>query len=245
MRIDSIADLAPASPDPAEVVRLAQVSKQYPLGRLTVNALQAVDLVLQRGEFAALWGPSGSGKTSLLNLIGLIDSPSAGSIRIAGKDPSGMSDHDLSRLRNRHIGFVFQHFNLIGVLSALDNVALPLQLRGMGKREARVRAADALAQVQLADKKNSRPDTLSGGQRQRVALARALAGEPELVVADEPTANLDAATSTATIELMRSINRERGVTFLFSTHDPRLIDVVDRLIRLEDGRIVNKEPLPC
>ncbi|MBB5017404.1 putative ABC transport system ATP-binding protein [Chitinivorax tropicus] len=225
------------SPPSAAVVELNGIHKHYRLGQVTVAALHDIQLTIGAGEFAALWGPSGSGKTSLLNIIGLIDTPTGGQLKLAGQDPARLNDRARARLRNHSIGYVFQHFNLIPVLSALENVALPLSMRGMSRRQAQDKAAVTLEQVGLASKLSMRPDALSGGQRQRVALARALVIEPALVVADEPTANLDAATGEAMIQLMRDINRQRGVTFLFSTHDPRLIHAVDRLIRLADGRL--------
>ena len=219
------------------LVALRDVHKTYRLGQAEVPALKGIDLTLARGEFAAIWGPSGSGKSSLLNLIGLIDTPSAGDIQLNDQATAALSDRALARIRNRHIGFVFQNFNLVPVLSAEENVMLPLTLRGEPRRLARERARARLNEVGLAAQAAQRPDTLSGGQRQRVAIARALVTEPDLVIADEPTANLDADNSQAIVELMRRLNRERQITFLFSTHDPRLIDRVDRLIRLVDGQI--------
>jgi putative ABC transport system ATP-binding protein len=223
------------------LIELKNITKDYHLGRTIVPALRGIDLTLERGEFAAIWGPSGSGKSSLLNLIGLIDVPTAGMICLEGHDTAALDDGARSTLRNRHIGFVFQNFNLIPVLSALENVMLPLTLRGLARRRAEPAARLRLQEVGLADFRDHRPDQLSGGQRQRVAIARALVTEPLIVIADEPTATLDAATGHQVIELMRILNREQGVTFLFSTHDPRLLDSVDRLIRLADGRVETKE----
>lgn len=221
------------------LLQLKKVNKSYSLGVSRVHALRDIDLVLERGEFAAVWGPSGSGKSSLLNLIGLIDQPSSGQLLLQGRELAALSDRQRAELRNRHIGFVFQSFNLIPVLSALENVMLPLHLRRLGRVEARARAARLLHDVGLAEHMDKRPDHLSGGQRQRVAIARALVNEPDIVIADEPTANLDAENSQRIVGLMRTLNRERGVSFLFSTHDPRLIHQVDRLIRLEDGVLHN------
>jgi putative ABC transport system ATP-binding protein len=219
------------------LIELKNITKDYHLGRTIVPALRGVDLTLERGEFSAIWGPSGSGKSSLLNLIGLIDVPTAGAICLDGHDTATLDDGARATLRNRNIGFVFQNFNLIPVLSALENVMLPLTLRGMSRRRSEPAARLCLQEVGLADFRDHRPDQLSGGQRQRVAIARALVTEPLIVIADEPTANLDAATGHQVIELMRILNRKQGVTFLFSTHDPRLLDSVDRLIRLVDGRL--------
>ncbi|MEC5387458.1 ABC transporter ATP-binding protein [Uliginosibacterium sp. H3] len=219
------------------LISLTAVSKDYQLGRIAVPALRGVSLDIERGAFIALWGPSGSGKSSLLNLIGLIDMPTRGSVRISDQDTAGLSDGARAELRNRTIGFVFQGFNLIPVLSALENVMLPLTIRGTARNAARKAAEQRLAEVGLADFAHHRPDQLSGGQRQRVAIARALVTDPLIVIADEPTANLDANTGHQVIALMRELNEKQGVTFLFSTHDPRLIDAVDKLIRLADGQI--------
>lgn len=222
------------------LLRLHDVYKTYPLGHTEIHAVQGINLDFERGEFAALWGPSGSGKSSLLNLIGLVDTPSAGSVELDGVAVAGLSDKARAKLRNRAIGFVFQTFNLLPVLSALENVMLPLLIRGVARSEARAKAMIRLGEVGLADHAAQRPDRLSGGQRQRVAIARALVTDPAIVIADEPTANLDAHTSTQVIDLMRDLNQRLNVTFLFSTHDPRLIDRVDRLIRLEDGRLIGE-----
>lgn len=220
------------------LIELVKVVKDYDLGQTKVHALRGVDLSIDRGEFAAVWGPSGSGKTSLLNLIGLIDRASSGTLAFEGRPLAGLSDAQSAVLRNRTIGFVFQNFNLLPVLSALENVMLPLLLRGTARRQARTAAARRLDEVGLTAQSAQRPDQLSGGQRQRVAIARALVTNPLLVIADEPTANLDAQTGQRVIELMRELNNRQKVTFVFSTHDPRLIDAVDRLIRLSDGRVV-------
>lgn len=225
------------------LVELLDVVKNYPLGQITVPALRGVSLSIERGEFSAIWGPSGSGKSSLLNLIGIVDQPSCGTVSLEGRALIGMNDDQRAELRNRAIGFVFQNFNLLPVLSALENVMLPLTIRGGAAKTARAAALRRLAEVDLLAQAKQRPDQLSGGQRQRVAIARALVTDPLLVIADEPTANLDAETSHKVIELMRELNRDQQVTFLFSTHDPRLIDSVDRLIRLSDGQIVNEGEL--
>lgn len=223
------------------LISLRAVSKTYHLGMTEVHALKGVDLNIEQGEFTAVWGPSGSGKSSLLNLIGMLDTPSTGQVLLDDKPVDSLSDDQRAELRNAKIGFVFQNFNLVPVLSALENVALPLQIRGIPAAQANQQAADALAEVGLADHAKRRPDLLSGGQRQRVAIARALVTKPEIVIADEPTANLDAENSRLVIELMRDMNQRHKVTFLFSTHDPRLIDKVGRLIKLADGQLVNGE----
>ncbi|HSD39183.1 MAG TPA: ABC transporter ATP-binding protein [Rhodocyclaceae bacterium] len=232
-------------PEPQKpLISLTAVSKHYQLGKIAVPALRNVDLDIERGAFVALWGPSGSGKSSLLNLIGLVDMPSSGRVRLDGQDTAGLDDAARAGLRNRAIGFVFQGFNLIPVLSALENVMLPLTIRGSTRKLARQAAEQRLAEVGLVDFSHHRPDQLSGGQRQRVAIARALVTDPLIVVADEPTANLDANTGHQVIALMRELNQKQGVTFLFSTHDPRLIDAVDKLIRLADGQIETAPEAP-
>ncbi|HEY8239956.1 MAG TPA: ABC transporter ATP-binding protein, partial [Kiritimatiellia bacterium] len=182
-----------------------------------------------------VWGPSGSGKSTLLNMIGAIDAPTTGTVRLRGQDLAALDDNRRSDLRNKTIGFVFQNFNLVAVLSALENVMLPLQIGGMAVPEARARAASCLDEVGIAKFSHHRPDQLSGGQRQRVSIARALAPKPALVIADEPTANLDSETALKIVELMRELNRRDQTTFLFSTHDQRLLDHVDRRIELADG----------
>ncbi len=223
------------------LIELCGVEKTYRLGETRVLALRGVDLTIDAREFVAVWGPSGSGKTSLLNLIGAIDEPTAGSVRIAGDDVAALSENRKAELRNRRIGFIFQSFNLVPVLSALENVMLPLQIRGVSTREAREHAARRLDDVGLTPFGHHRPDKMSGGQRQRVAIARALVTGPDVVIADEPTANLDSGTSHHIIELMRHLNDAEGTTFVFSTHDPRLLDEVKRLVRLEDGLIAAEE----
>jgi putative ABC transport system ATP-binding protein len=220
------------------LVAIRSVTKEYKLGEISVPALRGLDLAIYEGEFAAIWGPSGSGKTSLLNLIGLIDAPSSGRVLVAGKDTAKVSDDALAEMRNHLVGFVFQSFNLISVLTALENVQLPLQIRGVSHRKARVAAVELLEQVGLASLVNARPDQMSGGQRQRVAIARALVTQPAIVLADEPTANLDSETGQQIVDLMRELNQHRRVTFLFATHDPKLLDGVSRHICLVDGTVV-------
>ncbi len=217
------------------VVELENVTKDYHLGETTVQALRGISLSLAAGEFAAVWGPSGSGKTTLLNLIGAIDIPSGGNVRLNGHDLASLDDDRRSDLRNKAIGFVFQNFNLVPVLSAIENVMLPLQIGGMPGGEARARAHACLTDVELEKFEEHRPDQLSGGQRQRVSIARALSTKPALVIADEPTANLDSVTALKIVDLMRDLNRREKTTFLFSTHDQRLLSHVDRRIELADG----------
>ena len=217
-----------------------EVTKVYALGQTRVQALDGVTLTVAEGEFMAVAGPSGSGKSTLLNLIGCLDRPTAGRVVIAGQDVSRLGDDELSDLRAHRIGFIFQTFNLIPVLSAVENVEFPLlvrQGRPLPRGQARDQARRALEQVGLAEFLRHRPDELSGGQRQRVAVARALVTEPEIVLADEPTANLDSATGEAIIDLMLEINRRQRTTFVFSTHDPRVIKHAHRVVRLEDGRL--------
>ena len=188
-----------------------------------------------------VWGPSGSGKSTLCNLIGLLDTPTSGEVLIQGTQANGLSDAERSNLRNSSIGFVFQNFNLIPVLTALENVMLPLQVTGVLKTEAKERAEALLNEVDLGDRMGHRPIKMSGGQQQRVAIARALVTDPLLVLADEPTANLDTKNANLIIDLMRRINRERGAAFLFSTHDDRLLDRVDRRVHLQDGVVIEDD----
>ncbi len=220
------------------ILEFQNVKKNYRLGETTVHALRGVDLAVQQGEFAAILGASGSGKTTLLNLAGAIDDPSEGSVIINGKDISRLSDNEKAELRNKTIGYVFQTFNLVSVLTALENVMLALQIRGGKRSSIREEAKDRLDEVGLADFMHHGPDKLSGGQRQRVAIARALVTKPLLIFADEPTANLDHETAQSIIDLMKELNETDKATFIFSTHDQRLIDRVKRVVRLEDGRIV-------
>jgi putative ABC transport system ATP-binding protein len=220
------------------ILEFQNVKKDYRLGETTVHALRGVDLAVQQGEFAAILGASGSGKTTLLNLAGAIDDPTDGRVSINGQDISRLTDDQKADLRNRTIGYVFQNFNLVSVLTALENVMLALQIRGGRLSAIRAEAAQRLDEVGLADFLHHRPDKLSGGQRQRVAIARALITRPLLIFADEPTANLDHETAQSIIDLMKDLNEKENVTFIFSTHDQRLINEVKRVVRLEDGKIV-------
>ena len=221
--------------------KLSNIHRHFPLGETTVQALRGVDLTVAKGESLAIWGPSGSGKSTLLNLLGLIDKPDEGTLHFDGEDVHSHSDDALTDCRNRKIGFVFQNFNLVPVLTALENVMLPLQIQGLKADAARQRAEGWLARVGLARFARQRPDKLSGGQRQRVAIARALVTRPELVLADEPTANLDSENSRDLIELLQKLNAETGVTCVFSTHDPRLLEHVPRHVQLVDGCILEEK----
>jgi len=221
------------------LVRVENVSKQYMVGEQPVTALNRINMNIEEGVFMAIAGPSGSGKSTLLNLIGCIDTTSSGKIHIAGRDVSGRTPDDLARLRGRSIGFIFQTFNLLPVLSAEENVEYPLlQFKELSVADRRDRVRHYLKMVGLADFGRHRPNQLSGGQRQRVAIARALAIRPKIILADEPTANLDHRTGARILRLMRRINRKTGATFVFSTHDKRVIDMADRRVDLEDGEIV-------
>jgi len=219
------------------MLQVENVSKTYTLGQRQVEALRGVDLTLSEGVFVAIAGPSGSGKSTLLNLLGCLDLPTSGRILLHDQDISTMGDREQAALRNRFIGFVFQSFNLVPVLSAFENVEYPLVLLGVSRHERRERVEAMLDEVGLGEHAAHRPDYLSGGQRQRVAIARALVTRPGLVLADEPTANLDSKTGSEIIALMRTLNREHGTTFVFSTHDPRVVDQADHVYRIEDGRL--------
>lgn len=219
------------------LLELLDVKRQFTMGHTIVPALRGISLQIACGELLAVWGPSGSGKSTLMNLLGLLDAPDAGQVRFEGKDVHQFSDDALAGLRNRKIGIIFQSFNLIPVLSALENVMLPLQVQGVSDGHARQRAQELLARVGIEQFSGFRPDRLSGGQRQRTAIARALVIEPMLLIADEPTANLDSENSSSVIELIRSMNRLTGVTCIFSTHDQRLLDQVPRHVLLRDGQV--------
>ena len=220
-----------------DLIHAIRLKKTYHLGESVIQALNGIDLSIGKGEFVAVLGPSGSGKTTLLNLIGAIDEPSGGKLYFKGREIASLSDDKRTELRNRDIGFIFQGFNLIPVLSALENVMLPLQINGTPFKKAKQRSLSRLSEVGLSNFVAHRPDKLSGGQQQRVAIARALVTDPSLIIADEPTANLDSDTSYKIISIMRDLNRKEGTTFIFSTHDQRLLDKVGRLVRLEDGII--------
>jgi putative ABC transport system ATP-binding protein len=220
------------------LIRLENVTRTYRLGETSVPALRGVTLDLHPGEFTALVGPSGSGKSTLLNLVGCIDEPDTGTVQVVGVDVSKLSDDERSRLRNRRIGFIFQSFNLVPVLDVQENIELPLLVHEkLPVAERRERVAQALADVGLSDFPHHPPDKLSGGQRQRVAIARALVTRPILVLADEPTANLDSETAARILDLLVELNEKRKVTFLFSTHDEKLMARVARHVQIRDGLI--------
>jgi putative ABC transport system ATP-binding protein len=222
------------------LIRLDGVTRTYHLGETLVPAVRGVTLELHPGELTALVGPSGSGKSTVLNLVGCVDTPDTGRVLVEGVDVASLSDDDRSRLRNRKIGFIFQSFNLVPVLDARENVELPLLLQhDLSPAERRARVDQAIADVGLEEFAHHPPDKLSGGQRQRVAIARALVTRPLLVLADEPTANLDSETTRRILDLMIDLNVRRGVTFLFSTHDEKLMARVERRLHLRDGRLVD------
>lgn len=222
-------------------VEASNLTKVYRQGHVDVPALNGIDLTIEPGEFTALAGPSGSGKTTLLNLVGALDRPSGGTIRVGGRDLGQMSSSELARLRREDIGFVFQAYNLLPVLSAIENAELVLELQGLPHSECRERAESVLRSVGLGELTSRRPGELSGGQQQRVAVARAIAAARTLVLADEPTANLDSKTAESLLDLMLELNASHRLTFLFSTHDPRVVARARRVIHLEDGRITADE----
>ena len=217
------------------------LTKTYRLGGESVVGVVDASLALEAGAFAVLAGPSGSGKTTLLNLLGLLDTPDSGTLVFEGVDVAGLDERGRARLRRERLGFVFQAHQLVPVLSAEENVALALWIRNLPEETCRTRARAALAAVGLEGLAARRPDALSGGQRQRVAVARAIVGEPALVLADEPTASLDSDTASKLLDVFARLHDERGVAFLFSTHDPRIVERADRRIRLSDGRIAADE----
>jgi putative ABC transport system ATP-binding protein len=224
------------------MITLRHVEKVYRQGQSEIRALAGVSLDVGAGEFVSIMGPSGSGKSTLLHLVGGLDQPSAGEIEVGGTSLARMSDDEITLFRRRKIGFVFQFFNLLPTLSAEENVALPLVLDGQRPRQLRPRVESALEQVGLSHRRRHRPDELSGGEMQRVAIARALVIEPLLILADEPTGNLDTRTGTQILELMRAAQQTRGCTVMLVTHDPRAAGTGDRIVRLADGVVVADEP---
>lgn len=224
-----------------EAIKLNQVIKNFQEGEFVVHAVNGIDLTIEQGDFAALAGPSGSGKTTVLNLCGGLDRPSGGEIFIEGSSTSDKNDDDLTDIRLRRIGFVFQAYNLIPVLTAFENVQFVLQIQHVPEREHRDRIMPIFNTLGLEGLENRFPTQLSGGQQQRVAVARAVVGNPAIVLADEPTANLDSETSTNLLGMMRRLNEEQQVTFLFSTHDPMVINEARRVIRLRDGKVQKDE----
>jgi putative ABC transport system ATP-binding protein len=219
------------------VIQLENVTKVYKVGQVDTPALRGLTLSIEEGEFTAIVGPSGSGKTTVLQMIGCLDRPTSGSVRVKGRDVTHLSDIQRADLRKGTIGFIFQFFALIPVLTAYENIELPLLLTGNGGTARRARVNELLEAVGLSDRAHHRPDQLSGGEKQRVAVARALAVDPVLVLADEPTANLDTENGNQVMEIMRRLNEETGTTFVFATHDPRVIPYARRTIELRDGKV--------
>jgi len=221
-------------------VKLIDVYKDYQLGNITVPALIGVNLEIKQGEFISIAGPSGSGKTTMLNLIGCVDKATKGEVIVAGHSTNKLKEKALTKLRLYNVGFIFQTFNLIAVLSVFDNVEFPLLLqKNISKKMRKERILYFLEEIGIADQMNKRPNELSGGQRQRVAIARALVTKPEIILADEPTANLDSVTGQSIINLMGEINEKENTTFIFSTHDVKIMEQAKRLIKIEDGKIVD------
>ena len=227
------------------IVELKQVIKDYPLGKTTVRAVRGVDLVIAKGEFTTIAGPSGSGKTTLLNLIGCVDVPSSGTVMVDGRSTSDLDDRGLTNLRLHKLGFIFQTFNLVQVLTVFQNVEFPLLLQGgLSAAQRRARVEEIVDKVSLTGQITQRPNELSGGQRQRVAIARALVTKPRIVLADEPTANLDSVTGQNIIDLMKQINSESHTTFIFSTHDNKVMQHADRIVQMVDGNLM-KDAAPA
>ena len=224
------------------IVTIADVVKEYSLGATVVQALRGVSLTVDKGEFISIAGPSGSGKTTLLNLIGCVDTATRGLVEVAGKDTAKLSERELTDLRLNTIGFIFQSFNLVSVLTVFQNVEFPLLLQNkLSAAERKARVESLLKQVGLDSHMKHRPNELSGGQRQRVAIARALVTDPLIVLADEPTANLDSETGEAILGLMKRLNQEKGTTFIFSTHDHKVMRHANAVIRLADGKVLGRE----
>ena len=220
-----------------EVVKIENVTRVYQIGKLETLALRGVNLSIESGEFTALVGPSGSGKTTLLQMIGCLDQPTSGRVVIGGKDVTKLNRNQRADMRRGTIGFIFQFFALIPTLTAYENVEMPLLLNGHSPKERQERVMELLKAVDLTDRANNRPDQLSGGQQQRVAIARALAPKPTLILADEPTANLDTTNGKQVMDIMKKLNKETGATFVFATHDPRVISYASRVVTLQDGLI--------
>ena len=223
-----------------EIAKLTDVTRVYTVGEVETHALRGVDLNIGKKEFTTLVGPSGSGKTTLLQLLGCLDQPTSGKVLISGRDATGMNRNERADLRKGTIGFIFQFFALVPTLTAYENVELPLLLIGK-KNNHKTRVMELLDAVGIADRADHRPDQMSGGQQQRVAVARALASDPLLILADEPTANLDTENGEQVMEIMKKLNEETGTTFVFATHDPRVIKYAKRVVTLQDGLIVKDE----
>ena len=230
------------SQTPETIVEAKTLSKEFKRGQTQVLALEHVDLIVRKGEFVALMGPSGSGKSTLLHLIAGMDKPTAGQLHVLGEEPASMSEHALARWRNHHIGFVFQAFNLIPVMTAQENVELPLKLTSLPKSRRREMSATALKLVGLDDRMDHLPRQLSGGQEQRVAIARAIVTDPDIILADEPTGNLDAASAKDVLSLLQKLNKDFGKTIVMVTHDPHSAAAASRMIHLDKGKFVEAEP---
>ena len=224
------------------VIELKDIEKIYVSGKYRVKALRGIDLQISKGEFTAVVGPSGSGKTTLLNIMGCIDLPTRGAVKLHGEELQTKKPRELALLRRHYFGFIFQSFNLIPVLTVYENVEIALKLRykNLSKKEREKKILSILQAVGLSDKRDMKPLELSGGEQQRVSIARALVKDPEFVLADEPTANLDSETGKSIVELMRKLNAEKGVTFVFSTHDPLIVEHAKRIIKLRDGKVVGE-----
>ena len=223
------------------IIEIKDLKKIYNDSEVAVHALNGINLTFQQGEFAAIVGPSGSGKTTLLNLLGGLDEPSDGGIRIDGINIGELTSRKLINFRLKNIGFVFQSYNLIPVLTAYENVEFIMNLQGYNKEKRRTRTIELLESVGLGDRVNSRPSKLSGGQQQRIAVARALASKPKFILADEPTANLDSQSTSNLLDIMEKLNREENITFIFSTHDQRVVNKARRVIQVEDGKVISDE----
>lgn len=224
-----------------KIIEIKGLTKDYSLGKTIVHALRGVDLAIEKGDLLSIIGPSGSGKTTLLNVIGCIDNATSGSVQIAGKEITTLKDREVTDLRLHHVGFIFQTFNLIPVLNALENVEFPLLLmKKHSKNESRKRAEQLIEEVGLKEYMNHRPAELSGGQRQRVAIARALVTNPDIVLADEPTANLDSVTGAQILDLMKEMNAKEKTTFIFSTHDPNVLKYAKDVVKIRDGLIAEE-----
>ncbi len=225
------------------IVDLKDVKKTYPLGKINVEAVKGINISIEKGDFISIAGPSGSGKTTILNMIGCIDTPTEGEVRIDDVLTSNLTDKKITSLRHKVLGFIFQSFNLIPVLNVYENIEFPLLFgkNSLTKKETKEWISYLIDQVGLKEWSVHKPNELSGGQRQRVAIARALVTKPKIVLADEPTANIDSVTGEAIIKLMRRINKEQGTTFIFSTHDPAIVGIADHIIRLHDGLVISEE----
>ncbi|HOU25040.1 MAG TPA: ABC transporter ATP-binding protein [Anaerolineae bacterium] len=229
------------------MIQLDSVTKVYSMGSVEVNALRGIDLKIEPGEFIAIMGPSGSGKSTLMNILGCLDQPSGGSYRLDGLSVAQMNDDQLAEVRNRKIGFVFQNYNLLARTSAIDNVEIPMVYAGVSLADRHRKAVDALKSVGLAERLHHKPNQLSGGEQQRVAIARSLVNEPSIILADEPTGNLDSRTGREIISIFQHLNRDRGMTIIFVTHDPEVAACTRRIVRLRDGLVVGEELVnqPC